>query len=138
MVLHGELRDKSAQGGVIGLTEAANKNIDYMALGHYHTYSEAQIDKRGVAVYSGTPEGRGGEAHLDKAGGEESGARGPGAEVLPPRISRGVGTEGGVPLDPRQGSQHSHDRLRMVPGWGAARGTPGSRGPRAPRGPAGG
>ncbi|MBQ3017056.1 MAG: DNA repair exonuclease [Clostridia bacterium] len=59
VVLHGELRDRSAAGGVIGLTDAADKNIDYMALGHYHTYGKTPIDRRGVAVYSGTPEGRG-------------------------------------------------------------------------------
>lgn len=59
VVLHGELRDRSAAGGVIGLNEAAEKGIDYLALGHYHTYSETKIDKRGTAVYSGTPEGRG-------------------------------------------------------------------------------
>lgn len=59
VVLHGELRDKSDTGGIIGIKEAADKNIDYMALGHYHTYSQNTIDKRGCAVYCGTPEGRG-------------------------------------------------------------------------------
>lgn len=59
VVLHGELREKSSTGGVIGIVEAADKYIDYMALGHYHTYGETRIDKRGTAVYSGTPEGRG-------------------------------------------------------------------------------
>lgn len=59
VVLHGELRDKSAPGGVIGIGDAAERNIDYLALGHYHTYRSTVIDKRAVAVYSGTPEGRG-------------------------------------------------------------------------------
>ncbi len=59
VVLHGELRDKSSENGVIGLSDASGRNIDYMALGHYHTYAQRVIDKRGVAVYSGTPEGRG-------------------------------------------------------------------------------
>lgn len=59
VVLHGELRDKSMSPDVIGLADAAGHNIDYMALGHYHKYSVLPIDKRGVAVYSGTPEGRG-------------------------------------------------------------------------------
>ena len=58
-VLHGELRDRSEAGGVIGLSDAAGRNIDYLALGHYHKYSKRDIDKRGVAVYSGAPEGRG-------------------------------------------------------------------------------
>lgn len=59
VVLHGELRDKSAENGIIGLSDSADRNIDYMALGHYHSYGQHVIDKRGVAVYSGTPEGRG-------------------------------------------------------------------------------
>jgi DNA repair exonuclease SbcCD nuclease subunit len=59
VVLHGELRDKSAYPDAIGLVEAAGRNIDYMALGHYHSHSIKAIDDRGVAVYSGTPEGRG-------------------------------------------------------------------------------
>lgn len=58
-VLHGELRDRSAEGGIIGTKDAKEKFIDYMALGHYHTYSETVLDRRGVAVYSGAPEGRG-------------------------------------------------------------------------------
>ena len=33
--------------------------FDYIALGHYHSYSQERIDDRGIAVYSGTPEGRG-------------------------------------------------------------------------------
>lgn len=59
VMLHGELRDRSDEGGVIGLAEAAGRGIDYLALGHYHTYSQVPIDARGTAVYSGAPEGRG-------------------------------------------------------------------------------
>lgn len=59
VILHGELREKTAYPESIGITEAAGKNIDYMALGHYHSYSAKAIDDRGVAVYCGTPEGRG-------------------------------------------------------------------------------
>ena len=65
VVVHGELRDKSDEASEsIGLGEAAGKAIDYIALGHYHSYSVHRIDERGVAVYSGTPEGRG----FDEAG----------------------------------------------------------------------
>ncbi len=65
VVLHGEIRDKSSEAEEsIGLSEAAKRNIDYMALGHYHSYSARRIDERGIAVYSGTPEGRG----FDEAG----------------------------------------------------------------------
>lgn len=64
VVLHGELRERCDSSGAIGLKDAAERHIDYMALGHYHSYSEARIDRRGIAVYSGTPEGRG----FDEAG----------------------------------------------------------------------
>ena len=37
----------------------AGKNINYMALGHYHSYSEGIIDARGTYCYSGCLEGRG-------------------------------------------------------------------------------
>ncbi len=59
VVLHGELRDRSAEGGIIGLRDAAGRGIDYLALGHYHKYGKTQIDHRGTAVYCGAPEGRG-------------------------------------------------------------------------------
>lgn len=36
-----------------------NKNIDYMALGHYHSYEEHSLDARGRYVYCGCLEGRG-------------------------------------------------------------------------------
>ena len=59
VILHGELRERSDEGGVIGTKDAAARGIDYLALGHYHKYSSTTIDERAVAVYSGTPEGRG-------------------------------------------------------------------------------
>lgn len=59
VVLHGELRDRSDFGGVIGKRDAENLCIDYMALGHYHSYSQTKINNRCTAVYSGTAEGRG-------------------------------------------------------------------------------
>ena len=36
-----------------------NKNIDYLALGHYHSFSEGEIDERGKYLYSGCLDGRG-------------------------------------------------------------------------------
>ena len=59
VVLHGELRERSDLDGVIGRRDAAGRNIDYLALGHYHSYSAEKIDERCTAVYCGTPEGRG-------------------------------------------------------------------------------
>ncbi len=58
-VLHGELRDRSSAPNIIGIRDAADKNIGYLALGHYHGYKSYSLGNRGAAVYSGTPEGRG-------------------------------------------------------------------------------
>ena len=66
VVLHGELKDKSEYPESIGIKEAVGKNIDYLALGHYHSHSISVIDDRGSAVYSGTPEGRGFDEIGDK------------------------------------------------------------------------
>ena len=66
VTLHGELRDRCASPETIGLKDAAGRNIDYLALGHYHSYSAEAIDDRGAAVYSGTPEGRGFDETGDK------------------------------------------------------------------------
>ena len=59
LVLHGELRDRSASGGIIGRKDIEKSGVRYVALGHYHSYSEEAIGDSCVAVYSGTPEGRG-------------------------------------------------------------------------------
>ena len=63
VVLHGALTDR-CDSEAVGLGEAAELGIDYLALGHYHSHSKTEIDRRGIAVYSGTPEGRG----FDEAG----------------------------------------------------------------------
>ncbi|MBO7196607.1 MAG: DNA repair exonuclease [Clostridia bacterium] len=64
VILHGELRDRCSAPESIGIKDAADRGIDYLALGHYHSYSSEAIDGRGTAVYCGTPEGRG----FDEAG----------------------------------------------------------------------
>ena len=61
-VLHGELR--AGGEGSVSPKEAASHSLDYIALGHYHTYSSVRIDERCCAVYSGAPHGRG----FDEAG----------------------------------------------------------------------
>ena len=66
VVLHGELRDRSSAPDVIGIKDAAGRNIDYLALGHYHNYSAEAVDDRCAAVYCGTPEGRGFDEIGDK------------------------------------------------------------------------
>ncbi len=59
VVLHGALADARTGNEIIGIRDASSKNIDYLALGHYHSYSVTNLESGGVAVYSGTPEGRG-------------------------------------------------------------------------------
>ncbi|MDR1939533.1 MAG: metallophosphoesterase [Clostridiales bacterium] len=41
------------------LPQLRDKNIDYLALGHYHNFFRADLDKRGIYCYSGCLEGRG-------------------------------------------------------------------------------
>ena len=58
VMLHGQT---SASMGMdkIKLTSLAEKNIDYLALGHIHSYAENKLDDRGRYAYSGCLEGRG-------------------------------------------------------------------------------
>lgn len=61
VVMHGqesktEIKDKAE---IINLKELKNKNIDYLALGHIHTYKQEKLDNRGIYCYSGCLEGRG-------------------------------------------------------------------------------
>ena len=61
VMLHGQesetkTRDKAE---IIALRELKNKNIDYLALGHVHSYKEEALDARGVYCYPGCLEGRG-------------------------------------------------------------------------------
>ena len=63
LMLHGTAGDTSGKDKV-NLTKLRNKNIDYLALGHIHTYSQGKLDERGVWAYSGCLEGRG----FDEAG----------------------------------------------------------------------
>lgn len=43
----------------VSLPLMKNKNADYLALGHYHSYERGVIDGRGVYAYCGCPDGRG-------------------------------------------------------------------------------
>lgn len=64
VVLHGAVGEYAGGADTISLSAARGVGIDYIALGHYHSYMKYDIDRRGIAVYSGTPEGRG----FDEAG----------------------------------------------------------------------
>ncbi|MCQ2536197.1 MAG: DNA repair exonuclease [Lachnospiraceae bacterium] len=61
VMLHGQdanykSKDKAE---IIALNELKNKSIDYLALGHIHTYKLEQLDARGKYCYPGCLEGRG-------------------------------------------------------------------------------
>ena len=58
VLLHGQI---STQPGpeLIALPKLRNKNIDYLALGHIHSYQKGKLDERGEFSYCGCLEGRG-------------------------------------------------------------------------------
>ncbi len=59
--LHGQVvgYNSNDNAEVISLPKLKNKNIDYLALGHIHSYSCGDLDLRGKFAYSGCLEGRG-------------------------------------------------------------------------------
>ncbi|MBO7582237.1 MAG: DNA repair exonuclease [Treponema sp.] len=61
LVMHGQIAEYRAKDGapVISLPKFANKNIDYIALGHIHDFKKEKLDQRCSWCYSGCLEGRG-------------------------------------------------------------------------------
>ncbi len=61
LVMHGRIVDYKTEGDaeIISLPLLRDKNVDYLALGHYHSFSSGSIDSRGVYAYSGCLDGRG-------------------------------------------------------------------------------
>ncbi len=60
LLLHGAVKKSGKpKPHEVVLSLLADRGIDYLALGHYHTYQSGAIDKRGVYAYAGCPEGRG-------------------------------------------------------------------------------
>ncbi len=57
VIMHGDVNTKGSE--FIDIKKLANKNIDYLALGHIHMYQEIKIDSRGEAIYPGCLDGRG-------------------------------------------------------------------------------
>jgi DNA repair exonuclease len=60
VMMHGQVSESS--GGVdwnIDLRRLRGRNIDYLALGHIHSYRAEKLDGRGTLCYPGCPEGRG-------------------------------------------------------------------------------
>lgn len=61
VLLHGQT-EKYRSGDkaeTVALGALKNKNIDYVALGHIHSYRYEPLDTRGVYCYPGCPDGRG-------------------------------------------------------------------------------
>lgn len=58
VVMHGAVGNASGEDK-INLKLLANRGIDYLALGHYHSYEQKKLDRRGVYAYCGCLEGRG-------------------------------------------------------------------------------
>lgn len=61
VVLHGQIAGYTTddKAEIISLPLLKDKNIDYLALGHIHSYAEGKLDERGVYAYSGCLDGRG-------------------------------------------------------------------------------
>lgn len=61
VTLHGQAGEYASRNHAesIHLGELKNKNIDYLALGHVHSYLCDKLDARGVYCYPGCLEGRG-------------------------------------------------------------------------------
>ena len=61
MVIHGEIAkgEESNNYNPITLKEIGNSYLNYIALGHRHSFSEIQREKSTYYAYSGNPEGRG-------------------------------------------------------------------------------
>lgn len=61
VMLHGQATEYGAKRQMEGfsLKKLKNRNINYLALGHIHSYRKERLDERGVWCYSGCLEGRG-------------------------------------------------------------------------------
>lgn len=59
-VLHGQIFESDTRfDGGVNLRALTDKGLDYLALGHIHSYRIEGLDARGVYCYAGCPEGRG-------------------------------------------------------------------------------
>ncbi len=68
VTLHGQVAGYNSNelSEIINIPALKEKNIDYIALGHIHSYVKAKIDDRGVYSYSGCLDGRGFDELGDK------------------------------------------------------------------------
>lgn len=68
VMLHGQdsIYSQKDKAQVIALNQLKNRFIDYLALGHIHSYKEGALDNRGCYCYPGCLEGRGFDECGDK------------------------------------------------------------------------
>ncbi len=68
VVMHGQIGRYNTRDNedMIPLPALKDKNIDYLALGHIHSYEENRLDNRGIYTFSGCLEGRGFDECGDK------------------------------------------------------------------------
>lgn len=68
VVLHGQIANykNDEDTEIISLPLLKDKNINYLALGHYHSFASGSLGANGVFAYSGTLEGRGFDETGDK------------------------------------------------------------------------
>ncbi|MBQ1233334.1 MAG: DNA repair exonuclease [Clostridia bacterium] len=60
VMLHGQVYESDSRYDAgVNLRALQDKGLDYVALGHIHSYRIEQLDARGVWCYAGCPEGRG-------------------------------------------------------------------------------
>ncbi len=59
VVLHAQISSGKNDEVCVDLKKLAGKNIDYLALGHIHSFESGALDERGIWSYSGCLEGRG-------------------------------------------------------------------------------
>ncbi len=69
VMLHGDLRESGCFGGAgdnLPMGQLSGLGIDYLALGHIHSFRHGKLDDRCTWCYPGTPEGRGFDECGDK------------------------------------------------------------------------
>ena len=61
VMLHGQehVNGANSQEDIVPVSLLKQKGIDYLALGHIHSYKQERLDARGIYCYSGCLEGRG-------------------------------------------------------------------------------
>lgn len=69
VMMHGQVLESGktgTDGHMIRLADLSNHNIDYLALGHIHSFRKEKLGKRGIYCYSGCLEPRGFDETGDK------------------------------------------------------------------------